>query len=50
MKNILSKKQIDRYSRQIVLKKVGILGQRKILESKVLIVGSGCFCCTVDVS
>ena len=47
MKNILSKKQIDRYSRQIVLKKVGILGQRKILESKVLIVGAGGLGCPV---
>ena len=47
MKNILSKKQIDRYSRQIVLKKVGIIGQRKILESKVLIVGAGGLGCPV---
>ena len=36
-----SKKQIDRYSRQIILKKVGAIGQKKILSSKVLIVGAG---------
>ena len=36
-----SKKQIDRYSRQIVLKKIGILGQKKLLKSSVLIVGAG---------
>ena len=38
---ILSKKQIDRYSRQIILKKIGIMGQRKLLKSSVLIVGAG---------
>jgi len=36
-----SKNQIDRYSRQIILKKVGVLGQKKLLQSKVLIVGAG---------
>ena len=41
MKSQLNKKIIERYSRQIVLKDIGILGQKKILSSKVLIVGSG---------
>ena len=36
-----TKKQIDRYSRQIVLKKVGVVGQKKLLKSSVLIVGAG---------
>ena len=36
-----SKQHIDRYSRQIILKKIGIVGQKKILKSKVLIVGAG---------
>ena len=36
-----TKKQIDRYSRQIILKKIGIIGQKKLLKSKVLIVGAG---------
>jgi adenylyltransferase/sulfurtransferase len=36
-----SKKQIDRYSRQIILKKIGVIGQKKLLKSKVLIVGAG---------
>ena len=36
-----SSKQINRYSRQIILKKVGIVGQKKLLNSKVLIVGAG---------
>ena len=38
---IFSKKQIDRYSRQIILKKVGVIGQKKLLKSSVLIVGAG---------
>ena len=36
-----SKKQIERYSRQIILKKVGVIGQKKLLKSRVLIVGAG---------
>jgi len=36
-----SKKKIDRYSRQIILKKIGVIGQKKLLKSKVLIVGAG---------
>ena len=41
MKNQLNKKIIERYSRQIVLKDIGILGQKKILSSSVLVVGAG---------
>jgi len=36
-----TKKQIERYSRQIILKKIGVLGQKKLLRSNVLIVGAG---------
>ena len=36
-----TKKQIDRYSRQIILKKIGVIGQKKLLKSSVLIVGAG---------
>ena len=36
-----TKKQIARYSRQIVLKKIGVVGQKKLLKSSVLIVGAG---------
>ena len=36
-----TKKQIDRYSRQIILKKIGIIGQKKLLKSRVLIIGAG---------
>ena len=35
------KNQINRYSRQIILKKIGIIGQKKLLKSRVLIVGVG---------
>jgi len=41
MKSQLNKRIIERFSRQIVLKDIGILGQKKILSSKVLIVGAG---------
>ena len=41
MKNILNKSQIERYSRQLVLKNIGPKGQKKLLSSKVLIVGVG---------
>lgn len=38
---ILSEEQINRYSRQIVLKEVGGIGQKKLLDSKITIVGLG---------
>ena len=41
MKKNINKNQIERYSRQIVLKDVGIVGQKKIINTKVLIVGAG---------
>ena len=41
MKNSLSRQKLERYSRQIILKDIGILGQKKIINSKVLIVGIG---------
>ena len=37
----LNKYQIERFSRQIVLKDIGVLGQEKIIKAKVLIVGMG---------
>ena len=47
MKNILNKKLIQRYSRQIILKDVGPIGQKKIINSKVLVVGAGGLGCPV---
>ena len=41
MKNSLKKSQVERFSRQLVLKNVGAKGQKKIMSSKVLIVGVG---------
>ncbi len=41
MKNQLNKILIERFSRQIILKNIGTIGQKKILSSKVLIVGAG---------
>ena len=41
MKGSLSKFEIERFSRQLVLKNIGAKGQKKILSSKILIVGIG---------
>lgn len=41
MKNTLNKSQIERFSRQLILKNIGAKGQKKILASKILIVGVG---------
>ena len=38
---LLTKKQIKRYSRQIILKKIGPIGQKKLINSNVLVVGAG---------
>lgn len=36
-----SNEQLERYSRHIILKEVGVKGQKRLLESKVLIIGAG---------
>ena len=41
MSRKLNKKEIEKFSRQIILKNIGALGQMKILSSKVLIIGMG---------
>mgnify|MGYP003334260820 CR=1 FL=1 len=41
MKKKLSKIILERYSRQIILKNIGVLGQQKLINSKILIVGIG---------
>ena len=47
MKKNLNKNLIERYSRQIVLKDVGVVGQKTICNSKVLIVGVGALGCPI---
>lgn len=37
----LSDKQLERYSRHITLKEIGVKGQKKLLAAKVLIIGAG---------
>ena len=44
-----TKKQIERYSRQIILKKIGVVGQKKLLKSNVLIVGAGGLCSPIAI-
>ena len=43
----LNKNQIERFSRQIILKNIGAVGQKKIIKSKVLIIGMGGLGCPV---
>ena len=43
----LNKKEIEKFSRQIILKNIGVLGQKKILNSKVLVIGMGGLGCPV---
>ncbi len=38
---LLSGEQLERYARQITLDEVGLAGQRKLLDSKVLVIGAG---------
>ena len=47
MNSKLNKNQIKRFSRQIILKNIGPLGQKKIMQSKVLIIGMGGLGCPV---
>ena len=37
----LTEEQIERYSRHILLQDVGLEGQEKLLNAKVLIIGAG---------
>ena len=37
----MTNKQLERYSRNILLKEIGIRGQQKLLSSKVLVIGAG---------
>ena len=37
----MKKELLERYSRQIIIKDIGALGQKKISSSKILIVGAG---------
>jgi molybdopterin/thiamine biosynthesis adenylyltransferase len=43
----ISKEEILRYSKQIILKNIGFLGQKRIFSSKVLVVGIGGLGCPV---
>ncbi len=47
MKNKLNNNLVERYSRQIVLKNIGVIGQKKIINAKVLVIGAGGLGCPV---
>jgi molybdopterin/thiamine biosynthesis adenylyltransferase len=45
----ISSKEYEKFSKQIILKKFGIIGQKKIKSSKVLILGMGGLGCPLAV-
>lgn len=47
MNNELNKKEIEKFSRQIILKNIGSIGQKKIKKAKILIIGVGGLGCPV---
>jgi len=47
MINKLNKKEVEKFSRQIILKNIGTLGQKKIKKAKILIIGAGGLGCPV---
>tara|TARA_B100001250_G_scaffold397517_1_gene404692 strand:- start:4654 stop:5403 length:750 start_codon:yes stop_codon:yes gene_type:complete len=47
MSTNINKNSLIRYSRQIILKKIGTIGQKKIINSRVLIVGAGGLGCPI---
>ena len=47
MNNTLDKNEIERFSRQIILKNIGSIGQKKIKQAKVLVIGAGGLGCPV---
>jgi adenylyltransferase/sulfurtransferase len=42
-----SNKELEKFSKQIVLKKIGAIGQKKIMSSKILVIGAGGLGCTL---
>ena len=44
---MLSKQELQRYNRHIILQEVGLAGQEKLKQSKILVIGAGGLGCPV---
>ena len=40
-KNSIKSEEYEKYYRQLILKKIGVSGQKKLFKSKVLVIGAG---------
>ncbi|MBO7667380.1 MAG: ThiF family adenylyltransferase, partial [Firmicutes bacterium] len=38
---MFSREQLERYSRQFVLREIGVAGQKRLLDARVLVIGAG---------
>ena len=38
---ILTDQEVERYARQVVMPEIGEVGQKKLLDAKVLVIGAG---------
>ena len=45
----ISNKDYEKFSKQIILKKFGIMGQKKIIASKILVLGMGGLGCPLSI-
>src|SRR6201989_110173 len=44
----LNNEQVNRYKRHLILPEVGMEGQKKLLNAKVLCIGAGGLCCPIS--